>query len=600
MSDRAQGRRWTDWIGWIVALLLVVFGFSALDQYNVTWDEALGDLFFGQRYLSYFTSFDPVFLDVRADPYPADHVPDLRSSPFRGRAWEYYPVPNVLAAATSRVLSSTGLVDPFDGFHAVNLWLAAVFAVVFFAFLRRRFGRLAAALALGFLFGSPRVVFHMMANVKDFPLMVVWTLASCAFLSAWERGSWRRMLGAGALVGLALGTKGNALLFPILPALVLLVTGIPDAWRTEKASARSKWLRVALAGTGAALIAVVVMVASWPYLWAHPMARFGRHLGYIAGRRSFTSPESMAPVLEALWWTTPPIFLLAALGGVVWLLTRIRRRRVEEVFLVAWCVASLGRYLLPQAVNFDGVRHFLELFPALAAIAGLATAELIRHVARRVGEKSTRRRLALTLAILVLAPGVWQVARTHPFQIAYWNAFAGGLDGARERGLPQASDYWGASYRQGMRWLNEHAEDGAYVAVPVVEHAVRLVAPLRLRDDLTLLPVTTPLSPAISPERLAATRELAAREPVYVMFVERRDWMNELMAECLARLEPEVVWTLDGAPVLSIYRYERQEEVSSEDSSDASVSTTARSPPHRRGRAPDPTPTPDPENLPTP
>lgn len=562
MRDGKQDRHWTDGVGWVVAVLLVVVGFSALDQYNVTWDEALGDLFFGQRYLSYFTSFDPVYLDVRADPYPEDHVPDLRSSPFRGRAWEYYPVPNVLAAATSKVVSSTGLVDTFDGFHAVNLWLAAILAIVFFGFLRRRFGRLAAALALGFLFGSPRVIFHMTANIKDFPLMVVWTLASCAFLSAWERGSWRRMLGAGALVGLALGTKGNALFFPILPALVLLVTGIPDAWNSGAAERRigQKWLRIALAGTGAALIAVVVMVASWPYLWADPVVRFGRHLAYIAGRRSFTSPESMAPVLEALWWTTPPVFLLASLGGLVWLLTRLRRRNVSEIFLLAWCVASLGRYLLPQAVNFDGVRHFLELFPALAAIAGLATAELVRRLARRLGKgaarsDASRRRLALALAILLLMPGVWQVARTHPFQIAYWNTFAGGLDGARERGLPQASDYWGASYRLGMRWLNEHAEDGAYVAVPVVEHAVRLVAPLRLRDDLTLLPVTTPLSPAIAPERLAATRVLATREPVYVMFVERRDWMNELMAECLARLEPEVIWTLDGAPVLSIYRY---------------------------------------------
>lgn len=550
--------RWPDWPAWVVAFLLVVVGFSALDQYNVTWDEALGDLFFGQRYLSYFTSFDPVYLDVRADPYPEDHVPDLRSSPFRGRAWEYYPVPNVLAAATSKVLSSTGLVDPFDGFHAVNLWLAALFAIFFFAFLRRRFGRLAAALALGFLFGSPRVVFHMMANIKDFPLMVVWSLASCAFLSAWERGSWRRMLGAGALVGLALGTKGNALFFPILPALVLLVTGIPDSWSsaTGERRVRQKWLRVAVAGTGAALIAVAVMVASWPYLWADPVARFGRHLSYIAGRRSFTSPESMAPVLEALWWTTPPIFLLAAVGGIVWLLTRLRRRNVSEVFLLAWCIASLGRYLLPQAVNFDGVRHFLELFPAVAAIAGLATARLIRRAAAQFSDSASCQRTSVALAVLLLVPGVWQVARTHPFQIAYWNVFAGGLDGARERDLPQASDYWGASYRLGLRWLNEHAEDGAYVAVPVVEHAVRLVAPLRLRDDLTLLPVTTPLSPRIAPERLAATRELATRASIYVMFVERRDWMNELMAECLARLEPEVVWTLDGAPVLSIYRYQ--------------------------------------------
>ena len=46
-----------------------------------------------------------------------------------------------------------------------------------------------------------------------------------------------------------------------------------------------------------------------------------------------------------------------------------------------------------------------------------------------------------------------------------------------------------------------------------------------------------------------------ATQPVYVMFVERRDWMNELMRECLERLEPEVEWRLDGEPVLAIYRY---------------------------------------------
>jgi len=230
-------------------------------------------------------------------------------------------------------------------------------------------------------------------------------------------------------------------------------------------------------------------------------------------------------------------------------------RRPEEVFWLAWCVASLGRYLLPQAVNFDGVRHFLELFPALAALAGIATATLLRAVARRLAEPGRRRILAGSLAALTLLPGAWAVVHSHPFEVAYWNAFAGGFDGARQRDLPQASDYWGASYRLGLRWLNENAEPGAYLAVPVVEHAVRLVAPLRLRDDLTLLPVTTPLSPRIAPERLAATRELAARATVYVMFVERRDWANELMVECLTRLEPVAVWRLEGAPVLSIYRY---------------------------------------------
>ena len=107
-ASRGEARPRRPWLLPLVAVaLLCLVGFGALDRYGVTWDEALGDFFFGQRYLSYFTSFDPIYLDFAADPYPTDRLPDLRASPFRNRPWEYYPVANTLAAATSRYASSS-------------------------------------------------------------------------------------------------------------------------------------------------------------------------------------------------------------------------------------------------------------------------------------------------------------------------------------------------------------------------------------------------------------------------------------------------------------------------------------------------------------
>src|SRR3990172_8796790 len=116
--------------GWLpptaMILLLWLVGFPALKQYNITWDSALGDLFFGERYLSFFTSLDPNYLDFKADVYPPDRKPDLGHSPFRIRPWEYYPFANTLAAATSEIFSRhLGWLDPFDGFHTFNLLLAA-------------------------------------------------------------------------------------------------------------------------------------------------------------------------------------------------------------------------------------------------------------------------------------------------------------------------------------------------------------------------------------------------------------------------------------------------------------------------------------------
>ena len=54
-----------------------------------------------------------------------------------------------------------------------------------------------AAAAIGLLFGSPRVVCHLMANVKDFPLMVLFAVTAIAFLRACEAGSGRGLLGRG-------------------------------------------------------------------------------------------------------------------------------------------------------------------------------------------------------------------------------------------------------------------------------------------------------------------------------------------------------------------------------------------------------------------
>ncbi len=535
---------------------LFAFGIPALDQYNVTWDEALGDLFFGERYLSYFTSFDTAYLDFRADPYPGDRRPDLRLSAFRGRPWEHYPVGGTLGAVSSTVLSRwLGLVDPFDGYHAVNLLLAALLIWVFFRFLAERFGLLAATASVGLLLSSPRVFCHLMANVKDFPLLVFYTLTVVVFFRAWEAGSTRGLLAAGALWGLALGTKANALFLPLIPLALVALGGLPDAWRRQRA-------RPVLTLLGASALGVTVMVAVWPYLWADPLGRLAENLRFVALRKGTTRPESFAPVVQAILLTTPPAFLVLFAAGLVPAVRLAWRRQRDALLLLIWIAAVLSRYLVPQAVNYDGVRHFLELFPAIAAVAGLGGAWLAGNLVmltRRVWPPAGRRRTALAVRaaflVLILAPGLWALLRTHPFQIAYWNVFAGGYAGARSANLPQACDYWGTSYRLGLRWLNENAPGDSLLAVPVIEHAVRLVAPERLRDDIILLPVTIPFSPKIPPERLVRTRQASRSRLLYVMFVERRDWMNELMRDCLEHLEPEVEWQLEGEPVLAVYRY---------------------------------------------
>ncbi|MEM6795214.1 MAG: glycosyltransferase family 39 protein [Acidobacteriota bacterium] len=548
-TQRPRSGMLKAWAVPLVAVTLILgLGTPALLQYNVTWDEALGDLFYGQRYLSFFLTFDETYLDYRSRPYPEGHRPNLELSPNAGRTWEYYPFANTLAAATSRVLSGRlGLLDSFDGFHAFNLLLASLFALIFFPFLERRFGWVAATSALGFLFLMPRVVSHMMANIKDFPLMVLFSLTAMAFLTAYERGSAKGLLASGVLLGMSLATKANAWFFPAIPGLMLLLGGWPRAWL-----GRRRLLILTLIGAG--LLGLAVMVVLWPYLWPDPIGRFGEHFRYIYFRKGLTRPESEAPAFLQLLLTTPPIILGIFAVGLVPCWRAIRRGSKAALMLPIWIAVVMGRYLLPQATNFDGVRHFLEVLPPIAAIAGLGVGWIFEGAARRLPAGRARPALAVAGTALVLLPPAAAVAGTHPFQVCYWNALTGGFAGARDAGRAQASDYWGMSYRLGIDWLNHNAPENSLVVVPVAGHAVRLVAPERLRPDLRPFELQGHFAD-FDLRQLRREGPTVQRRAVLVMFVERRDWMTGLMRHCLENLEPLEVWTLEGAPVLSIYHY---------------------------------------------
>jgi hypothetical protein len=527
-------------IPYVLAALLLVAGFASLHQYNATWDEAIGDLFFGQRYLSFFTSFDFRYLDFRADPYPPSFRPDLSSSPFRLRPWEHYPVASTLATATSRLFSP--FLDPFDGYHAFNLLIGALFLVVFYRFVGKEHGDLAAMCAVAFLFLSPRIAGDLMANVKDFSEMVFFSITAILFFYAVERGSVRGLLLAGCVWGLALGTKANALFLPWIVILYLLARGIPPAWAD-----RRRALLLAIIGFG--VVGAVVFFVSWPYLWQDPIRTLRSNAMYLLARKSGTAPQNTSGPFAMIFLTTPIVLLCVSVFSTAFLFRKVRERSPWEIFLACWIAVVVARLALPAAVNFDGVRHFLELFPPIAAVAGATIGWAMSRY-----EFRTKLLIGSVFVIAMLIP----LIRVHPFETTYWNRFAGGLSGALKRKNPQAGDYWAASYRIGLRWLNENAPPNSILVVPIAEHTVRIVAPYRLRPDIQLAHITNAWSPRVLQPAWAEVKAASGDRPVFVMFILRRDWANEVVQESFTSFQPAASWSRDGAPVLLIFRVTRK------------------------------------------
>ena len=92
------------------------------------------------------------------------------------------------------------------------------------------------------------------------------------------------------------------------------------------------------------------------------------------------------------------------------------------------------------------------------------------------------------LGLLIAANIGWAFYKFGSYQYIYFNTFTGGLPGgASHFGASEATDYWGSSYRQGIRWLNENAPTNAALHVPIADHIVDVAASIWLRSDIKVI-----------------------------------------------------------------------------------------------------------------
>src|SRR4029453_11690204 len=121
----------------------------------------------------------------------------------------------------------------------------------------------------------------------------------------------------------------------------------------------------------------------------------------------------------------------------------VRRRitapvNVRGLAIVGLAIAlPIGAAMVTKPAIYDGLRHFLFVFPPLAALAGVAVSSFI------AAETLPRLVRALGVGILLVAAGttVVDVASLHPYEYAYFNRSFGGLPAAEGH---FETDYWGA------------------------------------------------------------------------------------------------------------------------------------------------------------
>ncbi|MFG0317197.1 MAG: ArnT family glycosyltransferase [Planctomycetota bacterium JB042] len=523
-----------------LAICAVVLGLLAQDGQGVTWDEVIGDLPHGERRLEYLLTLDPARLDPSSLPAAASLEGHLRYPPAQFGSEMIYSVAPILSAVSCRIFfQELGLLSSLAAHHLVAVLSAALLLFVVVRFVSPRAGLLAGISAGLLLATSPRFAAHAVNNVKDAPEAFLYTAAYLAAFVALERGGRGRFVMVGALAGLALAQKGNALFLG--PQLLLLALLQP---RGARAAA---WRGLLLAG---GIAGAAFLVAS-PAVWADPSLLL-RQLEFVMDKgrvdpipfvRSDGEPLLLLAVdpldgwKNALWSTPEPVWLL----GVAGLFARVPWRL--RAALAIGVAVPISRTLLPGAINFDGVRHYLEFLPPLAMLAGLGVARLRETVAS--AWTSARRAAGPVLAALAVAPGAFLIATTAPHEVCAFDASVGGLAGARAAGLREADDYWGTSIPAALRFVDRTAPPGAQVVVPVGPH-------LASADRERLL----------APDRaLVSLAETSPDRTTFVVVLHRERFFSAAVRELRRAHQPARAIRVQGAVIAEVFRLDDGEEI---------------------------------------
>jgi len=288
---------------------------------------------------------------------------------------------------------------------------------------------------------------------------------------------------------------------------------------------------------------LITFYLSWPYLYLNPI-NAKNYFSYIfsQGGRIASQTWNWQP-LSISAAVIPEFMLLCLLIGILFSVVQIIKKKGGIVyrFALVWLLIPILRISIPPSLNFDGIRHFLEFVPGAALIAGIGAA----YVVKLLGKQNIRRTISIAVIIILLVTintGLI-IKKFGTYQYIYFNSIYGGLPGGKRIfGPDEATDYWGSSYREGMKWLNENAENDAKLYVPVAGHIVNLVESIWLRDDIQMI-------------NLEEYNEIVGLgKPVYIMFITRPSFYDQIVDDCLLTLHPEYSINVDDVTILDIFK----------------------------------------------
>ena len=311
----------------------------------------------------------------------------------------------------------------------------------------RLFGPPAGAIALFSCAFNPLILAHGHLATTDLAIALALPLALFCLYRYVEQPTSGRAVVAGVGLGIALATKGSAVI--LLPIYLFILAW---TWRSKPPSRKDFLIHSGLCLAASTVVLTTIyfgdlgaFFSSVKEVLFHSAAG---HENYLLGRLSVSG--SPIYFLVAFLLKTPIPFLLL-LAAALLMLRSSPHRHVVTVWLVFPSALFFGVASLSDLQI--GLRHLLPFFPLLFLIVGEAGARIWHR-------KGPGWRLLLG------ALALWMVIDTvtaHPHYIAYFNQLIGDPDSGIEY-LADSNLDWGQELRHLDSYLTNEGIDGVYLS----------------------------------------------------------------------------------------------------------------------------------------
>lgn len=429
-------------------ILMLLMAWISFD-YNITWDEPNHNTF-AKDVLKYYTSGGS---DTTMFDFTDKNHRDYHTNVYYGMSID------VFSAAVNEVIGAS---NEFATRHFFNA-LVGFFCILFAALTVRLFaGWLPALITLLALVCSPSFFGHCFNNPKDIPFAAGYIMAIYYLLRMLKelpnpRHQTKIMLAIAIGFSISIRAGGLLLLFYLaLAALMQLLLVSSTNKNTDKGKLFTKYFK--LFGI-VALFGYLLGILMWPYALRQPLTGAIKALkefekfSYLTyyelfeGTRQFIKPWYYEPKLIMI---TAPLTVLGGfvLGTLLGWFKQSKQNLLLLSLLFFMTLFPAVYAIYKGSYVYNGWRHFIFIYPSLAAIAMIGWAKLASLI------RNTKASLAVLMLVAVtfVKPGIWSILN-HPYQYMYFNEIVGGVKGAAGE---YELDYWNQTPREAFKWLIEN------------------------------------------------------------------------------------------------------------------------------------------------